>query len=243
MKSKQLFSLLGMCLFTMAAVGQSPINDTVVVTFPNDVNVGSQILPAGEYTIRQLSTATNPRLLEFATEQGTRIQASATAIPVLDNNNRNESAVIVENRGQRRFVRRIWVEGKSYGYEFPIDESDTAMAGAQSTRQTSLTARYEPAPAPAPAQEVAAAQPAAPEPTPVPQAAPNDAQPAAPEPAPAPAPQAASEPVTQAQPAAPTPAPVEAPSMPETSLNWVGMLLAGGALTSAGLMINRLRNR
>ena len=85
---RQAFHLITISLgfASLCIKGQSPINDTLVVTFPNSVQVGSQTLNAGEYTVRQLSSASNSRLLEFSTDRGTSIQASATSIPALDNN-------------------------------------------------------------------------------------------------------------------------------------------------------------
>ena len=127
----------------IAASGQTPINDNIVVTFPNDVRVGSQLLKAGEYTVRQLGTASNPRLLEFSTDKGTSIQASATAIAVLDNNNRNDSSVILENRGGQQHIHRIWIRGKSYGYEFPVDK-DMGLRQEATSRGSRLTANYVP---------------------------------------------------------------------------------------------------
>jgi len=222
--------LLLLTALTVASSGQTPINDTLVVTFPNDVRVGTQLLKAGEYTIRQLGTASSPRLLEFTTNKGTSIQASATAIATIDNNNRNESSAIIENLAGEQHLHRLWIRGKTYGYEFPLDESNSLRREASTSSSTRLTATYTPPAAPV---EVAVFTPAAP---PTASEAPTPA--ATPEPA---APAAAPEPPVQAATPQPTPAPdavasepaqttvaqTTTPAMPKTSLNWATYCVAG----------------
>ena len=128
-------------------LAQGPVNDVITVTFPTDVQVGSRVLKAGDYTIRQLSTSSNPRILEFSTEQGTSIQATATAIAALDNNNRKDSSVELESQGGMQHVHRIWLKGKSYGYEFPMGASrmTSSSTATSSGEQMRLTATYTPA--------------------------------------------------------------------------------------------------
>lgn len=241
-------------LSVICALGQSPINDTLVVNFPNPVRVGSQTLNAGEYTIRQLSSASNSRLLEFSTDKGTSIQASATSIPVLDNNNRNDSSVLLVERGGIPQLHRIWVKGKSYGYEFPVekDSGNTITAASNGMR---LTATYK-APtgasatlgnesqrevpggvAKTPAAEPSNVQAQAPVAAPAPAEAPVQAQaqaavttPAA-EPAPTPS---VSTPEVSAQ---------TTPEMPKTAMNWMAFVLSGLGLLSLGLVVRTYAHR
>jgi len=187
-------------------LAQGPVNDVVTVTFPNDVQVGSRVLRAGDYTIRQLTTSSNPRILEFSTDKGTAIQATATAFAALDNNNRKDTSVELESQGGVQHIYRIWLKGKSYGYEFPIESSQTTTSStATSGEKLSLTATYTPAAeAPVPTPQVAENVPPRPTPEPAPEPVAQaqvtppapipDPQPVvspAPAPEPAPAPQAA----------------------------------------------------
>lgn len=228
-------------LGSLCALGQSPIIDTLVVTFPNSVQIGSQTLSAGEYTIRQLSSASNSRLLEFSTDRGTSIQASATSIPALDNNNRNDSSVLLKNINGVSRLHRIWVKGKSYGYEFPLAK-DNASASAITNSELRLSATYIASPAivatlgAEPVSELpvrAATSPAPdvrPEETPIsPQAAVADA------------------PAISAQAAAPSapaiePAVQATPEMPKTASSWVPLLLIGSAMLSIGLSVRTYRH-
>jgi len=206
----------------MLLMAQGPVNDEVTVTFVNDVQVGSQVLKAGEYTVRQLSSASNPRILEFSTDKGTSVQATATAIAALDNNNQNDTSVILENQGGMQHVHRIWLKGKSYGYEFPIRPSvatATTATTVTAPAQTKMVANYVP-----PAEPVVVAQAPPPPPERAPEPPPAPVQVAQAPPPPAPEPQAA------------PPAP-QTPAMPKTA-SYGGLALATGSalLAAAGLL-------
>jgi len=210
---------------TTGVFAQGPAGDRVLVTFDRPVQVGSQTLPAGEYLVRQVTSASNPRVLEFTSDNGTKLDATVTAIPILQNNAPSETKVILENEGGGARLSRIWVQGKNYGYEFP--GKTVAATPDQAIR---LEARYDaplPITRPATAAEVAQTQQAettAPAPTPAP--APVVIAQAAPEPAPAPQPPAVTE----------TPAPAPQP-IPATALGWVPMTFAGLSLAFFGLLL------
>jgi len=218
-------------LTSLSLLAQGPVSDEITVSFPNDVQVGSRLLKAGEYTVRQLGSASNPRILEFSTDKGTSIQATATAIAALDNNNRNDTSVVLESQGGMQHVHRIWLKGKSYGYEFPIQPSvgtNTTATATAAPMQTKMVANYVP-----PAEPVAVAQAAPPPPperAPEPPPAPVQVAQAPPPPAPAPEPQRAPE---------PTPAP-QTPSMPKTA-SYGGLALAAGSILLAAGSLLRAR--
>lgn len=245
--------------FAAITLAQGPVTDKVKVTFPNPVVVAGTTLPAGEYMIRQLPSANNPRVLEFSTDDGTKVEVTTTAFPILDNMNRKPTSVILEQRGNAYHVSKIWLAGKNYGYGLPTSGDSTAMASSDSNGMR-LTASYAPA-----ATEqttttqttetrreesttVAQATPQ-PEPAPAPQQTPaqteqqtqTQAQATPPEqPAPTPTP-------AQTEPAptpAPEPAPVQTaqnttPEMPSTASHWSFLMLAGGFLSVAGLRLRK----
>lgn len=225
---------------------QGPVNDVVTVTFPTDVQLGSRVLAAGDYTIRQLTTSSNPRILEFTTAKGTAIQATATAIAALDNNNRRDTSVELETQGGMQHLYRIWLKGKSYGYEFPVVASQitSPSTATSSAGQVRLTATYTPAvevatvapqvaentpqiPAPEPAAQPV---PATPNATPVPSASPEPAPVRVAETAP---PVADPPPASQTATAgADATLPNTASSIPTLFAAGLGMLLIAGALRS-----------
>jgi len=240
--------------FLTASIGiaQGPLYDRVIVNVPYAMNVNGTVLQPGDYEIRQHeSTAGGSRIVHFFTDQGMKLETTAMAIPTVDNRTPTETKLILEHIGPDYYLNKIWVQGKDYGYEFPLPDNiknrenernapTTVVARyqgptetvAQSQTTTTTTERTETAqttPPPAPAREEPAPAPA---PAPVEQA---QAQPA-----PAPAPEAAAP--------APTPAPAAEPTrmaadrtMPSTAGNWLNLLLGGGLLTSSGLALRRFR--
>lgn len=231
-------------LFAICAMAQSPIKDTLVVTFPNSVRIGSQTLSAGEYTIRQLSSASNSRLLEFTKDKGTSIQASATSIPVLDNNNRNDSSVLLVDRSGIAHLHRIWVKGKSYGYEFPVNK-DNSMTTSASSNGMRLSATYS---AP-PAVTATLGKESQPEVQVEAPAAPSAASAVAPSPSPVTDTVAQTKPApVDAQAAAPAVmvaevAPQNTPEMPKTALNWLTVLLSGFGMLSLAWVAHTFARR
>ncbi len=243
--------LLSACMTVLA---QGPLSDVITISLPQMTRVGNQTLPAGEYQIRQLPTASNPRLLEFSSNSGTTLEAAITTIAALDNNNQNETSVILERQGGEYFLKYVWIKGKSYGYEIPVERTRTATASPKTLR---LTAAYSPAEEP---QTVAQLQPqpqgqpstlpaeepeAAPSPTtdtvPEPQSSPQEAARSSvsdPEQVPAPTPDSADQTWQTA-----ARAPSDTAELPETASNLAEIALAGLAMIVVGLLIRRFERR
>jgi len=205
-----------------AALAQGPAEDRIQATFDRPVQVGSQTLPAGDYTIHQVTSASNPRVLEFTSDNGTKLEATVTTVPIPQNTAPSETKVVLQDEGGGARLAKIWVQGRNYGYAFPGEAVPASQAGNTSAR---LEGTFS-APAPAEPAVVAQAQPReqpqpqTPAPAPEPPAAPAHAQPA-PEPAPAPAPE----------------------PMPATGLGWAEVMLAGLSVCAAGLVLHHYARR
>ncbi|MEO8593889.1 MAG: hypothetical protein ABI759_11255 [Candidatus Solibacter sp.] len=203
---------------------QGPVGDEVKVTFDRPVQVGSKMLPAGDYLIKQVTSASNPRVLEFLSDDGKKLDATVTAIPVLQNTPPSETKVILQDEGGGARLSRIWVEGKTYGYAFP----GTAMPATQANAATAqLSGSYAGAPAVAAvagAERTVEAPPATPAPAPVPET---------PVAAPAPAPE------MSAAAQAPAETPAIPADIPATGLGWVDIMAAGLIIAVGGLMLHR----
>ncbi len=221
---------LGLAMWSTPAQAQGPMYDRVNVNLPYTVTVGDRTLQPGDYVIQQLR---NPggasRVLVIYSDNGTRFETSAMTIPALDMNTPEDTRVILHHFGPDYFFDKIWIQGKDYGYEFPLPNS-VKEREKERMEPVTVAAQYQAAPAPAPTVA---------ENTPPPQPAP--------EPAPAPAPQAETAPPPQAEPA-PAPAPAPAPEanaanreMPKTSAGWLMLLLSGGGLSAAGMQLRRRR--
>jgi len=235
----------------ISAFGQGPITDHLVVNLPNTTWVGSQSLAPGKYTIRQLPTASNPRLLEFSSDDGTKLEVAVTAIAAIENNTPRETSVVLKQLGGQHHLTHVWIAGKTYGYELPVNDSKqlatasekVTLAATYSPAPQEVAANRPPAPAPAPEPAPAPAPQAAPEPAPVAQA---PAQPqAAPTPTPAPTPEPAQAPQTrEPAPTAQTNAQLAAqtPPMPRTAAHWPDLVVAGLVLMTFGALLTRRRS-
>jgi hypothetical protein len=228
--------LVGVLVGALAAWAQEPINDKLEVTLPHTTWVGSQSLAPGTYQIRQLPTASSPRLLEFSSENGTKMETAITTIAAIGNNTRHDTSVTLEQKNGQYHLTHVWIAGKTYGYELPVDQS-RQQASTTKSETVTLAGNFTPNPppaAPAPQEPTRAQAPEPPkqEPQQVAQAQPQPP----PQPAPPPAPQAAATPE-------PTPQPENAqiaaqtPAMPSTATHWPDLLLGGIVLMLLGLIV------
>ncbi|HWQ56489.1 MAG TPA: hypothetical protein VN442_22575 [Bryobacteraceae bacterium] len=211
---------LGLAVIPAVTEAQGPLYDKVLVNLPYTVTVGEHVLQPGPYMIRQVdSPGGASRVLLIYSNDGRQFETSAMTIPALDPTTADNTKVVLHHFGPDYYFDKIWIQGKDYGYEFPLPD---AVKARQRERMAPLTvaATYEAvpkeevaqAPAPAPVQE-----------TPAPQPEVAQAPPPAPEPQ-----------------ATPAPAPVVAERrMPETASGWLMMLLGGGALSGLGLALRR----
>jgi hypothetical protein len=224
-------SALGFGIATLAvpARAQGPLYDTVIVDLPYSVTIGQKVLQPGNYVIRQnRSEGGGNRVLLIYSDRGMKFETSTLTIPTLDNMTPNNTKVVLHRFGNDYFFDKIWIQGKNYGYEFPLPESVKSRE-RERMQPVSVAARYEatPTPAPAPPTETAQATPP-----------PAETRPA---PTPAPEPSASrEEPQTVAQATPPPqPAPQTTPAMPHTNAGWFTMLVSGSTLSLAGLALRR----
>jgi hypothetical protein len=247
-----------------------PMYDRIHVNLPYTVTLQNNTLQPGDYTIQQLPSASgDSRILLFYTKDGMKFETSAMTIPTLDPDTPRDTKVVLSHVGDDYYISKIWVQGKDYGYELPIPNaiksrqnerttestvsatyqpsSNTDMTTTQATTTTSTTtaapATETAPPAPANSNNTAdtSNRPIA-ETTPAPAAvpAPVEAAPSQPlTPAPA-ADNSADRAMPDQAPSATTSA-ADRTSMPATAAGWLTMLLSGGTLSGAGLMLRRKR--
>ena len=208
-------AVVGIATLAIPLAAQGPLYDKVIVDLPYSVTIGNKVLQPGNYVIRQNdSPGGGSRVLLIYSNGGMHFETSTLTIPALDNRTPSSTKVVLHRFGNDYYFDKIWVQGKNYGYEFPLPESVKSRE-RERMQPVTVAARYEATPAQTQTVEKHEEQ------TQVAQAAP---------PPPAPAPPAA-------QPAPPPPpAPVE---MPHTAADWLTMLLSGGVLSGAGMLLRR----
>jgi hypothetical protein len=206
---------------TTPAIAQGPLWDVVTVNMPYSVTIGDKVLQPGEYRIEQMhDTGGGSRVLLIYGDNGMKFETSAMTIPCLDINTARDTKVVLHHFGNDYYFDKIWIQGKDYGYEFPLPNSVKARE-KEAMAPVTVAANYSTKPAETTTtqqQETTVAQAT----TPAPVTPPPSAERAE---TPAPAPEA-------------PPPPRE---MPKTSAGWLMMLLSGGGLSSAGLLLRRKR--
>ena len=192
-----------------------------------------------------------------------RSETSAMTIPALDINTARDTKVVLHHFGSDYYFDKVWIQGKDYGYEFPLPDSvksrerekmeAVAVAAtyqatpaatestttettttAATTQQTTTAATTEQTTTAATTQQTTTSA-AVQQSTAVEQ----------------PVQQATTRPSTVAQATEPIPATTapqtippsnadrSAPDMPATSAGWLTMLITGGALSGLGLKLRR----
>ena len=210
-----------------AMFAQGPMYDKVIVDLPYRVTINNTMLEPGHYVIRQLDDpGGGSRVLQIFSDDGMKLRTSTLTIPTLDNNTPENTKIVLHHYGSDYYFDKIWIQGKNYGYEFPLPNAVKSRMRERAEPYT-VAATYEQAKheeavaqAPAPAPEPA---PAPPPPAPAPQ---TEIAQNTPPPAPAPPP--------------PAPAPQMPERMPTTSIGWLTMVISGGLFTSAGLLLRRV---
>jgi len=228
---------------TPGTVQGQPLYDRIHVNLPYQITLGEKVLQPGEYTIQRLPDNGGARILLFYTDNGMKFETSAMTIPALDINTARDTKLILNHVGDDYYIHKIWVQGKDYGYELPMPKTlkmreKETMTATTVTATSTDTSKVETAEnikvEEVEKTEVAVATPvtaevetkavtqetAVVEPVPVVTAESNTADRAVEEPKPEPTP---------------------APAMPHTAANWLMMLLSGGTLSGAGMMLRRKR--
>jgi hypothetical protein len=255
MKMKSFAATAGVAALTFAlciapgALQAQPLYDRIHVNLPYTVTLGEKTLQPGDYTIQQLpDNGGGGRILLFYTENGMKFETSAMTIPALDTNTARDTKLVLNHVGNDYYIDKIWVQGKDYGYELPVPKGLKSREKEATT--TTVAAQSQPAPAPAATEQTPATPPPpvtsqtearrAEESTAQNNQATRPVEPpqTTPTPAPTPDPNAstADRAMAEQEPPTPTPAPTR---MPNTSANWLVMLLSGGTVYGAGLLLRR----
>jgi hypothetical protein len=237
--------------------------DRINVNLTYTVGVGEKTLPPGDYVIQRLPSNGGSPVLLFYSDNGMKFETSALPIPALDINTARDTKLILNHVGDDYYINKIWVQGKDYGYELPMPKSMKArqnerMAEVTVPARSQQTAENETVKVDVNSTSVTA-QNTTPATTSTEKAA-TETEKASTEtarntePIAQPAEQPTAQPTTQpatpanadnsADRAAPEPEPEPAPApaeMPATAAGWLTMLLSGGALSGAGLMLRRKR--
>jgi hypothetical protein len=116
---------LGLATLTPSKA-QGPLYDRVNVNLPYSVTIGERTLPPGDYVIQQLrDQGGNSRVLLIYSDNGMKFETSAMTIPALEGTNvtQDNTRVILHHFGNDYYFDKVWIQGKDYGYEFPLPDA------------------------------------------------------------------------------------------------------------------------
>jgi hypothetical protein len=115
---------LGLATWITPGNAQGPLWDVVHVNLPYTVSIGDKTLQPGEYTIQQnRDPGGASRVLLIYSDNGMKFETSAMTIPALDPNTARDTKVLLHHLGQDYYFDKIWIQGKDYGYEFPLPDN------------------------------------------------------------------------------------------------------------------------
>ena len=81
-----------------------------------------------------------------------KLETTAMAIPALDNRSPSETKLILDHVGNDYYLNKIWIQGKDYGYEFPLP-SEIRRREREQNAPATVVAQYK-----APAAQTTTAQ-------------------------------------------------------------------------------------
>jgi len=232
-------------LVAPSTIQAQPMFDRVDVTLPYSVTIGDKTLQPGNYIIQQLdSQSGGSQVLLIYGDNGMKFETSTLTIPSLQNRTQPDTRVILHHIGNDYYFDKVWVQGKDYGYEFPLPDS-VKQREKEAMAPVSVAANASSVPA---ATAQASTQPAT--------TAPQTTQPATTtQPVttqPATTAQQTTQPATTTQAATTTQSTMQpestqgtadrsTPPMPHTNAGWLMMLLGGGTLSGLGASLRRKR--
>src|SRR3954471_16097778 len=115
---------LGLATWMTPSKAQGPMYDRVNVNLPYSVTIGERTLQPGDYVIQQLrDQGGGSRVLLIYSDNGMKFETSAMTIPALDQNTPEHTSVILHHFGNDYYFDKVWIQGKDYGYEFPVPDS------------------------------------------------------------------------------------------------------------------------
>ena len=121
-----LFLVASVIIMGGASLMSQGLTDGVKVTLPYPVTIDDVVLQPGEYEIRRPSS-TNDQILRFFNNDELRHQTIALTIPAEQERAAEDSKVILHHIGDKYYFDKIWIQGYSIGYEFPLPDRVRAL--------------------------------------------------------------------------------------------------------------------
>src|ERR1051326_6422729 len=112
--------LLGTVGTFVALRAQGPMYDKVTVDLPYSVTVRDTTLQPGQYVIQELPSDNNNRVVQIFSNDGMKLETAVITVPALENRTQDKTEVVLHHIGNDYYFDKVWIQGKDYGYEFPL---------------------------------------------------------------------------------------------------------------------------
>jgi hypothetical protein len=145
---KQAYTLIATVILagfvaTSSAQAQSLSTGKLVANIPFEFNVGSQTLPAGEYTVRNIAQAAANQVLQLRSRDG-KVSAIVQTRGVISGT-QESSKLVFQRSGDRYYFAQAWMQGDRNGLGTARPRAEREMseslARMPKTRTVALMAR------------------------------------------------------------------------------------------------------
>jgi hypothetical protein len=143
--------LLGTVGTFVALWAQGPMYDKVIVDLPYSVTVRDTTLQPGQYVIQQLPSESSNRVVQIFSNDGMKLETTVITVPALENKTQDKTEVLLHHFGNDYYFDKVWIQGKDYGYEFPLPNDVKSRENERGAAVT-IGAKYESASGEATAQ-------------------------------------------------------------------------------------------
>jgi hypothetical protein len=106
----------------LSANGQSTLN--VRAQIPFEFVVGDQTVPAGEYSVRTISSSNRALMIQNAEAS---ISTFRLANAITPKRNKTEARLVFHRYGQNYFLREVWEGGETTGQELRESKQERAI--------------------------------------------------------------------------------------------------------------------
>jgi hypothetical protein len=108
---------IGVCLFAMLGAATAQTSAQIKFTLPSAAVIGNTTLPAGNYTVHEMDTASGgSAVLDFVGPNGVTKNVLATETAI-DSQVADRSEVVLKSDGERLRVDEIVIEGRGFGFK------------------------------------------------------------------------------------------------------------------------------
>jgi hypothetical protein len=107
------------CVSALMGTASAQTVSAIKVTLPYAASVGSVMLPAGEYTIRDLQDDGAASVLQIVADDGKGVVAMAMEVVAPKQQHASGEARVVMRQTEAGYqIQTIWLAGREIGYEF-----------------------------------------------------------------------------------------------------------------------------